>query len=402
MKRAIFLFIVVFVSASFLGETAAQKKKKEENKGYEFTITNSIPVTSVKNQYRSGTCWSFASVSFLEAELLRRDKGEYDLSEMFMVRNSYAHKADKYVRMHGKTNFGGGGLTHDVFWVLDNYGLVPEEAYNGLEIGEKGHIHGEMDAVLTGYMNEVIKNRNRKLTPVWKDGFNGILDAYLGDSPDEFSYKGSSYTPAGFAEELDINSEDYVMIGSYTHHPFYEDFILEIPDNWIWGEIYNVPMNDMMQILDNALENGFTVCWDADVSEKGFNWKKGVALVPYEDIQAIDGLERARWDELSSQEKNDMIYDFSTRKREKVISQEMRQESFDNYITTDDHLMHITGRAVDQDGNPFYLVKNSWGTENHIYDGYFYSSKAFMQYKTIFFVVHKDAVPDDIAKNLGF
>ena len=247
MKRTIILFVIILTATSFIGEAAAQKKKKEENKeekkGYEFTVTNNIPVTPVKNQYRSGTCWSFATVGYLEAELLRREKGEYDLSEMFFVRNSYAYKAEKYVRMHGKTNFGGGGLSHDVFWVIDNYGIVPEEAYNGLEIGEENHIHGEMDAIFTGYMNEVIKNRNRKLTPVWKEGFNGILDAYLGDYPDDFSYNGASYTPASFAKELDIKSEDYVMIGSFTHHPFYEKFIIEIPDNWIWGEICNVPMD---------------------------------------------------------------------------------------------------------------------------------------------------------------
>ena len=403
MKHSIVIAIVLASGLVFSTDSFAQKKNsdKETQEGYQFKDIISIPVTPVKNQYRSGTCWCFASMSFIEAELIRVGQGEYDLSEMFGVRMAYQSKAVKYVRMHGKTNFAGGGLAHDVLWVWDNFGFVPEEAYPGLEIGEKNHIHGEMDAVLSGYINEVIKNRNRKLSSVWNKGFNSLLDAYLGDYPAEFTYEGKSYTPESFAAEFKINPEDYVAIGSYTHHPFNETFVLEIPDNWMWGEIYNVPMDEMMRVLDHAIESGYSVLWDADVSEKGFDWKNGVALIPSEEIEDLDGLERARWDELSPEEKKDLFYDFSSPRKEKVISQALRQASFDNYLTTDDHLMHITGIATDQNGSKFYRVKNSWGTENHVYDGYLYASNAYMQYKTIFFMVHKDALPEDIAAKLG-
>jgi len=353
-----------------IGSAAAQET------GYQFKDKINIDVTSVKDQHRSGTCWSFASISFLEAELMRVGKGEYDLSEMFLVRNCYSEKAEKYVRMHGKTNFGGGGLAHDMVLVWKKYGLVPEEAYTGMRIGEEGHVHGEMDAILPGYVEQVLKDRNNRVTPVWKKGFDGILDAYLGDYPTDFTYKGKEYTPKSFAVSLEINPDDFVTIGSFSHHPFYEPFILEIPDNWGWNLIENVAIDEMMSVLDNALENGYTVCWDADVSEKGFNWGKGVALIPSESIADLDNLEQGKWSELSDREKQAMFYDFSSPKKEKVITQERRQEWFDNYITTDDHLMHIIGTALDQNGNkstiPFDLTEESDGTLRLLYLFYYY------------------------------
>jgi bleomycin hydrolase len=329
------------------------------------------------------------------------DKGEYDLSEMFLVRNCYTGKAEKYVRMHGKTNFGGGGLAHDLIWVWKNFGLVPEEAYTGKVIGEDGHVHGEMDAVLEGYVEQIIKNRNRKLSPVWMSGFNAVLDAYLGEYPESFTYKGTSFSPQSFASSLEINPDEYLFVGSFTHHPFYQAFILEIPDNWGWNEIENVKLDEMMAILDNSLTMGYTVCWDADVGERGFSYGKGFSLIPSESIEDLDGLEQARWSELSDSEKQAMFYDFSKPKKEMEITQEIRQKWFDDYTTTDDHLMHITGMAYDQNGNKFYKVKNSWGVENHIYQGYFYCSEAYMRAKTIFFMVHKDVVPAEIAHKLA-
>ncbi len=370
--------------------------------GYSFTDQINIEVSPVKDQYRSGTCWSYASISFLEAELIREGKGVYDLSEMFVVRNCFTEKADKYVRMHGKTNFGGGGLAHDLMMVWNKYGLVPEQAYDGMTIGEKGPVHGEMEAVLTGYVEQVIKNPNRKLTPVWKTGFEGILDAYLGEYPSEFDYNGTNYTPGSFAASLEMDPEDYVTIGSFTHHPFYQPFILEIPDNWGWNEIDNVQLDELMLVLDHALENGYTVCWDADVGEKGFNWNSGIALLPSENIEDLSNLEQGRWSELPENAQSALFYDFSSPKKEQVITQEIRQEWFDNYKTTDDHLMHITGTAVDQDGKKFYKVKNSWGVGNHVYEGYFYCSEAYMRAKTIFFMVHKDAVPKKLRKKLQY
>jgi bleomycin hydrolase len=319
---------------------------------------------------------------------------------MFLVRKCYEKKAEKYVRMHGKTNFGGGGLAHDMLMVWKADGLVPEEAYSGLNIGEENHIHAEMDAVLQGFVDQVIKNPNRKLTPVWQEAWKGILDAYLGPYPANFTHNGRDYTPGSFAGAFELQPEDYLAIGSFTHHPFYEPFIIEIPDNWGWNTIDNVTLDEMMQVIDHALEEGYTVCWDADVSEKGFDWKNGLALIPEENIEVQDNMERGRWDELSDREKQALFYDFSKPKTEKTITQELRQTDFDNYLTTDDHLMHITGLAVDQDGNTFYRVKNSWGTEDHIYDGYLYASEAYLRAKTLFVMVHKDAVPKNIRKKL--
>ena len=395
--RTWIIVLGVIVSSSL----AAQEIQKEEKQGYHFTIEKSVPATPVKDQHRSGTCWSFASVSFIESELLRTGKGTYDLSEMFFVRQAYLDKAVKYVRMHGTINFGQGGLTHDVMNSWKRDGIVPQSAYTGLRIGDSLPVHGEMSAVLDGYIKQVIRNPNRMLSPVWKEGYQGILDAYLGGEPDTFLYEGTVYTPHSFSEELGLNPEDYVTIGSYTHHPFYRDFILEIPDNWSWGTIKNVPLDEMMEVLDHALENGYTVCWDADVGERGFDWKSGLALLPSEEIGDLSGLERARWDQLSDSEQSALFYDFSTPKAEKEITQEIRQRAFDNYQTTDDHLMHITGLARDQSGNRFYLVKNSWGTGNHIYKGYMYASQAYMRAKTLFLVVHREAVPRIIAEKLG-
>ena len=379
----------------------AQKKKQvDEPAAYSFTIEKEVPVTPVKDQHRSGTCWCFATTSFIEAELIRTGKGIFDLSEMFYVRRAFELKADKYVRMHGKTNFGAGGLAHDMIHIWKEEGMLPQEAYPGDAQGDSLPVHGEMDAVLKGYVDQVIRNLNGSLTRVWKDGFNGILDAYAGVVPGSFEYNGKEYTPRSFADETGLNPDDYIAIGSFTHHPFYEPFILEIPDNWIWGSIQNVPIDELMELLDHAINTGYSVCWDADVGEKGFEWKSGLALIPSLEIEDLSGSERGRWDELSEKEQQALFYDFSTPKKEKVISQDLRQQWFDNYQTTDDHLMHITALARDQDGKRFYKVKNSWGTGSHIYQGYLYASESYMRAKTIFFMVHKDAVPEALAGKL--
>jgi bleomycin hydrolase len=390
----------VLISALFV-PVNAQDESKEESDGYTFTPKIDIPTTSVKNQYRSGTCWSFSGISFLESELIRMGKGEYDLSEMFVVRNAYMEKARKYVRFQGEFNFGAGGAFHDVTHVLKNYGMVPEKAYPGLLEGESNHIHGEMDAVSRAFVEAVIKNRNKKLSPVWDEALAGILDAYLGDYPETFIYEGTEYTPQSFANSLNIDPDDYVEIGSYTHHPFYEKFIIEIPDNWMLDYVYNVPLDEMMAVIDYALENGYTVAWGSDVSEKGFSWKNGVAIIPDDDLTDLEGTEKERWEKLTDKEKKDALYSFEGPVKEKTITQELRQEAFDNYQSTDDHGMEITGTATDQEGNLYYKVKNSWGYEEHIYEGYFYASAAFVAFKTIDIMVHKDAIPEDIREKLG-
>jgi bleomycin hydrolase len=350
---------------------AQEKEIPETDPPYQFTVEFSHPATSVKDQHRTGTCWSFATTSFIESELLRTGKGEYDLSEMYIVRKAYELKAKKYVRMHGSTQFGNGGLAMDVMHIWKESGMVPQEAYDGMIQGDSLPVHGEMDAVLKGYIDQVIKNPNRTLTPVWHKGFRGILDAYLGPEPGEFDYHGEKYTPQEFGASLGLNPDDYVAIGSYLHHPNYEEFIIEIPDNWLWGSVQNVPLDEMMEILDHALESGFTVCWDTDTNEKGYEWKKGVARLP------------------------------NSEGKEQTVTQEIRQMAFDNYQTTDVHLMHITGIARDQDGNKYYRVKNSWGGEEHIFQGYLYASEAYIKAKTIFFMVHKDAIPSSLGDKLN-
>ncbi len=376
--------------------------KAQNDGGYKFETIINLPATPVENQYSSGTCWSFSGLSFLESEMIRMGKEPVDMAEMFVVYQSYLKKAEKYIRMHGEINFGTGGSFFDVFNVISNQGMVPENVYTGNVIGEELPRHGEMHEVLDAYVKAVLKNPNKKLTPVWQKGFKTVLDAYLGDMPNKFNYNGKSYDPKSFAQEIiGINPADYVAIGSYTHHPFYSKFIIEIPDNWAWGYIYNLPLDEFMQIFDYALENGYTIAWGADVSEKGFSWRNGVAVIPEDEIENLEGLEREKWEKMDTKEKTEYLYSFEKPVQEKKITQEIRQEAFDNYLTQDDHGMHITGIAKDQMGTKYYVVKNSWGDKHTIYDGYFYASETYVKYKTINIVVHKDAVPDNLAKKLG-
>jgi bleomycin hydrolase len=395
IRLTVFALAVTLLAGTALGQEEAKKE------GYKMTLVRELPSTPVKNQYKSSTCWSFSSISFLESELLRLGKGEYDLSEMFVVYNDYYNKALNFARWQGNVNFAAGGEFHDVLSVIEHQGIVPDQVYSGKVIGEKEHIHNEMDAVLKGFMDALIKNDNGKLTPVWPLAIRGILDAYLGKYPENFDYDGKNYTPKTFVESLNLDLSNYVEIGSYTHHPFYEQFIIELPDNWAMDKIYNVPLDDMMRIIDNSLENGYTVAWGADISEKGFSWTNGVAVVPVTDLDEMSGTEREKWEKLTPKEREKEIYSFSEPMPERKITQELRQQAFDNYQTTDDHGMHITGIGKDQNGTLYYYVKNSWGTTGNDYKGFFYASKAFVEYKTIDIMVHKDAIPKDIRKKLG-
>lgn len=400
MKRFIMLCCSLTIMFASLTSSAQEKEQKKDS-GYQFTVVKQLPATSIKNQYRSGTCWSYSAIAFLESELLRMGKDTFDLSEMFCVRTCYSDKAKIYVRFQGKHNFGGGGAAHDVTYVLKNYGMVPESAYTGLTIGEDKPVHGEMDGVLSAYVDAVLKNPNKKLSPVWHKGFDGILDAYLGKLPEKFTYKGAEYTPKSFASTLGLNPDDYVELSSYTHHPFYSKFVLEVPDNWLMDEVYNLPMDEMMAVLENSIMNGYTVVWGADVSEKGFSWKNGVAVVPDKNAPELAGLEQGKWEKMTDAEKDKLLFKFDKPVPEKKVTQEMRQQEFDNYQTTDDHGMQITGIVKDQNGSKYFIVKNSWGNDDHKYKGFFYASIPYVQLKTMDIMVHKNSIPREIRKKLG-
>lgn len=391
-----------FISACFIfallsGVSYAQKKgSTPQVEPYRFETVVENPVTSIKDQASSGTCWCFSGLSFIESEIIRSTGEECDLSEMFVVSNAYYDKALKYVRMHGHLNFGPGSSFSDVLAVLETYGIVPESEMTGLNYGTQQHNHFEMDEVLKGIVSALVKNPNMKLSKAWKTGFRDMVAAYLGEIPTNFTVNGEDYTPKSYLASLGIDMSDYVDISSWTHHPFYETMVLEVPDNWRGRDAYNVPLDDMMVIIDNALDNGYTVAWASDVSEDGFTGA-GIAVVP-DMTKTVQGSDQVRW--IGSQEINGMPIYMQTPCPEMVITQELRQEGFDDYSTTDDHGMHIYGKAVDQNGTEYYMVKNSWGSVGP-YDGVWYVSKAYVMYKTTDIVVNRNAIPSEIREKLG-
>lgn len=392
-------FVSALMLAFALSSVPAKDKKKTEDEGYVFTTVKELKITPVKNQNRTGTCWCFSTLGFLESELLRMGKGEYDLSEMFIVSKNYKDKAEKFVRLHGELNYAQGGSFEDVLQAWKDYGIVPESVMNGLQYGEDMHVHNELESASRAYLDQIIKNPNRKLSTAWKKGFDGIIDAYLGTAPEKFTYNGKEYTPKSFAAELGINPDDYVSLTSYTHHPFYSEFAIEVQDNWRWATSYNLPIDELMQVFENAINTGYTIAWGADVSEKGFT-RNGIGVIP--DIESMErsGSDQDRWLGLSTSEKDAEIKKMMEKPcKELEITQEMRQEAYDNYETTDDHGMQIYGIAKDQTGKKFYMIKNSWGTDNK-YKGTWYISENFVKYKTMNIVVHKDALPQAIKDKL--
>ena len=383
---------IIAAAAFALASAAASAQTAPE---YEFTTIKENPITSVKNQNRSGTCWCYSALSFIESEILRTKGIETDLSEMFVVGKSYRDRAVKYVRLDGHLNFAAGSSFGDVLHVIDDYGIVPQAAMHGMNYGSALPEQNELDAALKGYVSAIATNPNKKLTTAWLNGFDGIVEAYLGEYPENFVVDGKEYTAESYRDFLGINMDDYVNITSFTHHPFYEPFVIEVPDNWRWDSAYNVPMDEMMEIMFNAIDKGYTIAWGSDVSETGFT-RNGLA-VALEEAKATTGSDQERWVGKADAPKEEVK---AALPQEVTVTQEMRQEGYDRKTTTDDHGMHIYGLAKDQNGTNYFMVKNSWG-ETGKYKGIWYASETFVKFKTLNIVVHKDALPKSIAKKLG-
>ncbi len=392
MNRRLIIFIVTIFSSFHLCAQdhlihSLDKNKSDSAKAkFEFTEVINIETTPIKNQGKSGTCWSYCTNSFLESEIIRTQNKKIDLADIYPVRCSYIDKADAYVRMHGALNYGDGGACHDVINMLRKYGALPQSAYSGINYDSKKNNFGEMQGMLRAMLESVVKNKNGKLTNRWKEAFQSVLDIYLGEVPESFEYEGVSYSPESFAKNVvKLDPDKYIEISSFIDQPMYKKSILMVPDNWSMDQVYNVHMTELTDIVDYALENGFTVSWATDVSEKGFSWKNGVAYVP-----SID------YSEMDAEQKEEM---FNGPHDEKAITEKMRQQAFDNYETTDDHGMHIIGKAKDQNGKEYYIVKNSWGEKND-YEGYLYVTKTYLQYKTTAVLLHQDGIPNNIQRKL--
>ena len=395
MNRILTTALILFTAAA--ANAWAQDTDKDNAPEYEFTVVKENPISSIKDQHRSGTCWCFSSLSFLESEIIRiKGYDNIDLSEMYVVGKSYHDRAIKYIRLDGHLNFAAGSSFGDVLHVIRDYGIVPQDVMPGLNYGTEKPEHFEMDAALKGYVDAIVKNPNSKLTTAWVNGLDGILKAYLGEAPAEFEAEGQTFTPESYRDWLGIKPDDYVSITSFTHHPFYTQFPVEVCDNWRWDYSYNVPLDEMMEIMYNAIEEGYTIAWGSDVSEKGFT-RDGLGIVPDMENAMTSGSDQEKWigkDEEKAGESQTGL------PKELTVTQEMRQDGFDRKTTTDDHGMQIYGVAKDQNGTSYFMVKNSWGDAGK-YKGIWYVSDTFVRYKTINFVVHKDALPKDIRKKLG-
>ncbi|EEC98039.1 peptidase C1-like family [Parabacteroides johnsonii DSM 18315] len=368
--------------------------------GYQFTEVVTVPATPVKNQAATGTCWCFATTSFMESELLRMGKGTYDLSEMFIVRQKYMNQLqDNYLR-RGNGNIGQGSLSHTFMNAYRQVGIVPEEVYTGINYDSERHNHSEMVRYMHAIADVAVKTKQR--SPEYDKLIANLFDTYLGKLPEKFTYKGKEYTPKSFAESLGLNMDDYIELTSFTHHPYYVKFDVEVPDNWEHSLMYNLPLDEMMETVDYALTNGYTVCWDGDVSEKGFSFTNGVAINPeVKKVEDLSNTDRARFEKLGEKERLEEVFKFERPYPEIKVTPEVRQAGFESFVTTDDHLMHVTGITKDQNGTKYYITKNSWGTDRNKFGGYLNMSESFVRAKTIYVMVHKDAIPKAIKIKLG-
>lgn len=395
---------LLMLSAFAIAVTSVSAKAKKKNSTPVkpvFTVVKANPITSIKDQNKSGTCWAYSTISFFESEILKKTGKTYDLSEMFVAGKTYMDRAEKAVRMHGDVSFSQGGSGYDVQYCWEHYGMVPESVMPlpGKMIGDSLANFSEFFHAMTPYVEALAKSNSPKLTPAWKSGLQGIIDAYLGKMPESFTYEGKTYTPKTFAASLGLDMNDYISFTSYTHHPFWTEFAVEVQDNWRWPMSWNIPINDICRIIDNAIMNGYTVMWGGDVTEDGFT-RKGLGVAyDVKKARSMSGTDADRWFKLSKDEKKGKLDSLGINAPEVVPTQEMRQEAFDNWETTDDHGMHIYGIAKDQNGKEYYMVKNSWGTYGD-YKGTWYLTKAFVAYKTMDFIVNKNAVPQDIREKI--
>ena len=399
MKKTFALAALALVA---IAANAQETKDSAKSNKPVFTVVKENPITSVKDQNRSGTCWDYSTLSFFEAEILKKTGKTYDLSEAFVANKTYMDRAIQVVRLHGDCQFSEGGSAYDPLYCLEHYGIVPQsvEQYPTTTPDDSLFNFNEFFSVMTPYVNAIAKNKASRISQNWKQGLQGILDSYLGKAPEQFTYEGKTYTPKSFAESLGLNWSDYVSITSYTHHPFWTSFAVEVQDNWRNPLSYNVPMDDMMRIIDNAVENGYTVAWGGDVSEPGFT-RSGLAyMVDAKKIEDNKGSDMAHWLGLSSKEKRNLIDSLGVNVPEITPTQKQRQERFDDWELTDDHGMLIFGIAKDQNGKEYYMVKNSWGDTGD-YHGIWYMTKNFIAANTMDFLVNKNAIPKDIRKKLG-
>lgn len=393
------LLFATALSVAYSFGISAQTADSAKEEGFVFTTVKENPITPVKDQNRSSTCWSFSGLGFLEAEVLRLQNKEVDFSEMFVVSYTMQERAELYVRLHGNATFAPGGAFSDVLYCMKHHGLVPQADMPGIRYGEELPVHNELDAVAKAYVQAIAKGKFDKLTPVWKKGLKAIYDTYLGVCPTEIKTDGKTMTPQEYAKSLGLDADNYVSLTSFTHHPFYTQFAIEIEDNWRHSLSYNLPLDEFMDVMRYAVNNGYTIAWGADVSETGFT-RDGLAVMPDVDNGAeLTGSDMAKWTGMSNADKRKEL---TARPLPEIdATQEMRQQAFDNWQTTDDHGMLIYGIAKDQNGKPYFMVKNSWGTEDFTWKGIWYASEAFVKYKTINIIVHKDALPKGIAKKLG-
>lgn len=400
MKKLFIIGALVGLSTSV---NAQDHSTNSENSEYKFTKVAHLDATPVQSQGYTGTCWSFSALSFFESELIRMGvKDPAPLSEMYVVRKAYENKAEKYIRMDGKTNFSEGGAFHDIPYVIRKHGIVPLEVYQGLNYGSERHNHSEMFAVLDGavqgLLQHITSSRSGSVTTAWKSAVSGILDAYLGADIKEFEFKGKKYTPRTYADEIGLDMDKYLSLTSFTNHPMNEECMLAIQDNWAWGSSYNVSLDDLFNATVTALENGYTVAWGADVSEKGFSFSNGLAINPVDPSTiAVSGVDNKNFSDAGAEKSSNA---FLSPVEEVNVTAEIRQAGYDNKTTTDDHGMHIVGLYKDQKGNKYFLVKNSWGTGNYP-EGYLYVSESYFKWKTINVYMHKDALSKGMVKNLG-